>query len=1027
MNFNISGWAIRNPIPPILLFAFMVLMGLISFGKLPITQLPNVDMPVVSITITEPGAAPSELETQVTKPVEDAVAGVSGLKHITSTVSESVSSTVLEFEFGTDVYRAVNDVKDKVDQVRPNLPGSIQAPVVSRVDVIGSPILTYTLSAPDMTVEELSYFIDTTVAQRLQGLPGVGAVSRVGGVDREIRVDLDPVRLAGLGLTAEAISQQLAQTNTDATGGIADLGAERETIRTLGDAKSLADLAATSISLPGGRLMRLDQLAQVSDGHAELKSFARLGGRAVVAVAIKRASGASDVDVAKQVANAIQTLQSDYPGLKVELVDTSVTHTEGNYRDSMSSLYEGAILAVLVVFLFLRDWRATIIAGIALPLSIIPAFAIIYIMGFSLNSISLLAVTLVTGILVDDAIVEIENIVRHIRQGRSAWDAAMEATQEIGLAVIAISLTIIAVFVPVSFMGGISGQFFKQFGLTVAAAVFASLLVARLITPILAAYFLRSRPAEPEREGWLLSTYGHLVRITLRHRLLTILAAFLMFGAALFAIGKLPTGFIPTEDEARSVVNLELPPGTELAETQRVADKVAAVIAQQPEIVSVFISGGVQQAGDIRKAVLTANMTPKSRRSRSQAEIEQAFMRDLASVPDARITLTSGFGGRAVSYNLTGDDDAALQKAANAIIAGMKGLPVIANPTSSAALVSPELRVTPLPVAADLGVTAKAIANTIRVATQGDVEAALPKLNAGDRLVPILVALPISARSDLATLSNLQVQTASGKAVPLSAVASFSYGNGPVAITRYDRRRQIAIEADLAGKAALGQATAGIMSLDAVKNLPSGLQLVPGGDAEDMTEVFSGFAFAMTIGLLLVYAVLVLLFSSFLQPFTILLSLPLAIIGVVAALFLTDDAVSMPVVIGILMLMGIVTKNAIMLVDFVILARGQGLARHEAIVDAGRKRARPIVMTTIAMVAGMLPSAFALGTGGEFRSPMAVAVIGGLIVSTLLSLIIVPSVYSVMDDLAVRVRGALGNLTAQARTPPPGPTDEALS
>ncbi len=1019
MNFNVSAWAIRNPIPPFLLFAFMILMGMISFNTLPITQFPNIDVPIVSVSIAQPGAAASELETQVTKPVEDAIAGITGNKHISSSVNQSISVTIIEFEFGTDVYRAVNDVKDRVDQIRSQLPGGIEAPVVSRVDVTGEAILTYTLSAPDMSVEELSYFVDSVLSQRLQGLSGVGGVSRIGGVTREIHVELDPARLASLGLTAGDVSAQLVKTNVDATGGVADIGGQRQTIRTLGGASSVDDLAASNIALPGGRYVRLDQLGTVRDTYAELESFARLGGRPVVGVAIQRASGASDVTVADLVAGEVLTLAADYPGITLTLVDTSVTHTKGNYVGSMESLYEGALLAVLVVFLFLREWRATLIAGIALPLSIIPAFAIISWMGFSLNTISLLAITLVTGILVDDAIVEIENIVRHMRMGKSTYEAAIEATQEIGLAVIAISLTIIAVFVPVSFMGGIPGQYFKQFGLTVAAAVFMSLLVARLITPILAAYFLRPTPEVQETDGPILRAYSGLVSATLRHRGVTVLIAFALFGGAIFALGKLPTGFIPTQDFARTVVNLELPPGSSIDETQAAADDLAEIISRQPEVVSILITADGEDDGDVRKAVLTVNLTPKSDRSRSQTTIEQAFMADLAFVPDARITLTSGRGGRAVSYNLSGDDNEAMTKTANDLIAGMKTLPAVANPSSSAALTTPELRITPLPVAAELGVSPTAMASAVRVATQGDVDAALPKFNAGDRQVPIRVKLPVQARGDLAVLSNLRVTTASGQAVPLSTVATLSFGNGPVTINRYDRRRQIAIEADLGGNAALGQATSAILALPAAQQLPAGIELAAAGDAEVMAEVFSGFAFAMIVGLLLVYIVLVLLFSSFLQPLTILLPLPLATIGVVAALFLTGDAISMPVVIGILMLMGIVTKNAIMLVDFVIIARRDGMERREAIIDAGRKRARPIIMTTIAMVAGMIPSALALGTGGEFRSPMAVAVIGGLIVSTLLSLIVVPSVYALMDDLSSRAFGFLGGIASRAKAAPP--------
>ncbi|MBV8183667.1 MAG: efflux RND transporter permease subunit, partial [Hyphomicrobiales bacterium] len=1002
MRLNISAWSIRRPMPASVTFVVLAILGIFSFRALPITKFPNIDIPIVQVTVTQSGAAPAELESQVTKKVEDAVASVNGLWHIISTVTDGSSVTTIQFYVGTNVDRALNDVKDQIAKIRTDLPRTIDEPIVARLDIEGLPIVTYAASAPTLSVEDLSWFVDDTVARTLQGINGVGSVTRSGGVDREIRVSLDPRRLLALGVTAANVNAQLRATNVDLAGGRGEIAGQEQAIRTLAGARSVADLAALPIWLPGGRKVRLDDLGTVTDGAAEARTFTRLDGRPIVAFGVSRAKGASDATVDELVAKKIAQIHEQHPQVEITKVDTQVDNTLGNYRSAMETLIEGAVLAVIVVFLFLRDLRATLVSAIALPLSAIPTFWAMDMLGFSLNLVSLLAITLVTGILVDDAIVEIENIVRHMRMGKSAYRAALEAADEIGLAVIAISMTIVAVFAPVSFMGGIAGQYFRQFGLTVAIAVFFSLLVARLITPLVAAYFLRAHYDQPRQDGSLMRFYTRLVRGSVRHRWITFAAGLLIFIASLMSTKLLPSGFIPAGDVSRSLLAIELPPGSRLDDTDAVTRTIADRLKAMPEVKSVLVYGGVVLGGasEVRRATLVINFVHKSKRALTQQDLQIRLARGLRDLPDIRFWFLKDNGQRDISRIVAGSDLKTINDTANQLASEMRAIPFIENPMSTAELDRPELRITPKQqLAADLGVSTEALSETIRVATLGDIDANLAKFDAGDRLVPIRVELDEHARADIGLLEALRVSTGTGGAVPLSSVADFEMSRGPTAINRYDRSRRVTIEGDLAGQTALGQALDAIHALPTAKALPSGVELRQSGDVEVMGQIFDSFATAMGAGLMMVYGLLVLLFGSFLQPITILISLPLSIGGAIIALLITHKAMSMPVVIGILMLMGIVTKNAIMLVDFAVEEVGRGTPRLKALIEAGRKRARPIVMTTIAMAAGMFPSALGLGDGGGFRSPMAIAVIGGLIMSTMLSLVFVPAMFTVLDDV----------------------------
>ena len=940
MALNVSAWSIRHPLPPIVLCAAIVALGYLNFSKMPITRMPNVDVPVVTVIITEFGASPAELESQVTKKIEDAVAGVEGAHHIMSAIADGVSTTTIRFRLGTATDRAVTDVTDAVTRVRADLPRGINEPLVRRFDIVGLPILTYAAIAPGKTPEQLSYFVQDVVVRALQDIPGVGGVERIGNVEREIRIGLDPFRVQGVGLTPFDVSRQLRGINVDVAGGRAEIGGRDQAIRTLAGARTLADLAATRIGLPAGGEVSLYDLGLVTDTIVEPRSFARFNGTPVVGVSVLRAKGASDVTVAQSVAARIEEVRKAHPEVELKLIDTSVSETIEIYNISMDTLYEGAALTVIVVFLFLRDWRATAIAAVTLPLSILPAFWVMNLLGFSLNMVSLLAIILSVGILVDDAIVEIENIVRHIHMGKSPYRAAIDAADEIGLAVIAITLTIVAIFLPASFLKSVVGQFFKQFGLTVSVQVLFSLLVARFITPMLAAYFLKQSEHRGTSGGRVSAFYAAALNWSLKHRFITVVAGIALFVVTMVGARSLPTGFLPAAEGSRSVLVVELPPGSQLRDTEAVTASISKNLRSKAEVDSVFVSGGHAPTAlgpgvvDVSKATLTINYLPRSQRRLSQQQLEHAIGQELLQFPDIRFWFVDENGLRDINLIVSGEDGTAVANVAQELAGQMQALPMVSDVVSSAALNRPELRIYPRrELAAQLGVSTESLSETIRVATIGDVGPALPKFDAGDRTVPIRVLLEEGARADQQVLEQIRVPSQRGVGIPLVALADISFGEGPTSINRYDRNRQATIEASLVTGAALSKALGAIKDLPAMKHLPPGINVVEGGDAELQKELFEEFGGVMRTGLLIVFLLLAILFNSALQPLTIMFSLPLSVTGAVMAVIIMGFPLNVPVAIGMLMLFGIVTKNAIMLVDFVIESIHRGTARAEAIVS----------------------------------------------------------------------------------------------
>ncbi len=1013
MAINVSSWSIRNPIPAILLFCMLTFLGLYGFKAMKVQNFPDMELPIVTVTVSLPGAAPSQLETEVVRKIENAMATVQGLKHLYAMIQDGTATITAEFRLEKPMQEAVDDTRDAVARVRSDLPGDLRDPIVQKKNLSGAPILTYSVASTRMDDEALSWFVDNTVSKTMLAVPGVGAVSRVGGVSREVRVELDPVRLLALNATAADVSRRLRLVQQDASGGRADIGGAEQSVRTLANVGSAEELAALEINLSDGRRIRLDQVASVRDTMAEVRSLALLNGEPVVGFEITRARGAGEVEVARGVRSALAQMRTEHPDMSITESFNFVDAVQDSFEGSMALLYEGAALAVLVVWLFLRDWRATLVAAVALPLSVLPTYAAMYFFGFTLNGITLISLSLVVGILVDDAIVEIENIMRHLRMGKTPYEAAMEAADEIGLAVIATTFTLIAVFLPTAFMSGIVGRFFVQFGWTAAIAVLMSLVVARLLTPMMAAYLLRPVLQSDHEPRWI-QVYVQWARACFKHRVLTTLAMAVFFCGSFALVFLLKATFFPPDDLSQTQVTLNLPPGSTLAESRAAAEQARAMISANPNVKLVYttIGGGMagsdpfapQGAADVTKATLTVNLTGRDERpGLSKQDIENDFRQRLEQLPGARVKV--GLGGMSEKYIqvLSGEDGATLMAHAAQVERELRGLPGVGNVTSTASLVRPEVIVRPDPVrAADLGVSTAAIAETLRIATAGDYDQSLAKLNLAQRQVPIVVRLPMAARADLSYLKRLPVPSSNPgmRPVPLESVASVELGSGPAQIDRYERRRNVNFEVELGGRA-LGEVSDAAAALPSLRNLPPGITQGTVGDAEAMADLFSSFGLAMLTGVMCIYVVLVLLFKDFVQPITILAALVLSIPGAFLALFLTNTALSMPSLIGLIMLMGIATKNSILLVDYVILARrDHGLSRYDALIDACRKRARPIVMTTLAMGAGMMPLALGMGVDPSFRAPMAIVVIGGLITSTFLSLLIIPVVFTFVDDIA---------------------------
>ncbi|MGA9658397.1 MAG: efflux RND transporter permease subunit, partial [Asticcacaulis sp.] len=1007
---GISSWSIRNPIPTLLFFIVMTVAGIMGFNQIRINNWPDIDFPIVVVTVVRSGAAPTELQNQVTRIVEDSVSGLGGVRHIQSTVSEGASTTVITFQLDVDLEKATNDVRNSVASIRGNLPGDVQDPIVSRVEnAQGQPLLSYTIRAANMSPEDLSWYVDNDVSKTVLAVKGVSSLTRDGGVDREIRVELDPAKLAAQGITAGDISQQLRSYNVNMPGGRFNAGTSEQTIRTVGGADSIEQLSDMRISLSNGSTVRLGDVANVSDTWSEPRARARFDGNEVVGFSIQRTRGTSELHVAEGVRKAMKTLQNN-PNIHIDEVSSSVNEVKRSFDSSMEALVLGALLAVFVVWLFLRDWRATFVSAVAMPMSLLPTFFVMHLLNQSFNIVTLLALSLTVGILVDDAIVEIENIVRHIRSGKKPYQAAIEAADEIGMAVVATTATLIAVFAPTGFMPGIVGQFFKSFAIAACVSVFFSLVVARTLTPLMGAYLLRADVKHKDDEPFWMPTYLKMLRFSLRHKILVVVCSILFFMASAGLLMTIPSDNIPASDESRSVMSLSLPPGSTLAETDAVVKRILVDLKGFKEVADTYVSENMEQA------TITINLVPRNKRKLTQAQFENKFSETLKTYPGVTASFgQSGGGGTGVAYILASDNEALLTSAIQQLQREMSALPSLTNVRSSDSLSRPEIIITPKPdQAALMGVSTNTISSAARVATMGDIEQILAKYNDGDRQIPIRVLLKADARDNVENLKTLMVPTKYGTSVPLSAVADITFGSGPIQINRIDRTRSATVNADLNG-VPNGVADKAVMATPTMVKIKKGgipgVHIVVDPNTEDFTEMVPNFIIAILTGILLMYVVLVLLFGSFSHPVTILLALPLCFGGAFIALIICRMSMSMPSLIGLIMLTGIAAKNSILLVEYAMMAMKDGMTRFDALIESAHKRARPIVMTTVAMGAGMLPVAFG---ADSFRQPMAVAVIGGLITSTLLSLLFVPVAYELVDK-ASNYFGKFINIKAEGK------------
>ncbi|MBB2680452.1 efflux RND transporter permease subunit [Rhizobium phaseoli] len=1004
---NFSSWSIRNPVPAILLFVMLTVGGLLAFKQLPIQNFPDMDLPTINVTATLEGAAPTQLETEVARKIEDSLASLSYLDHVTTTITDGTVSIKVSFKLEKDSETALNEVRNAVDSVKGDLPAQMEPPSVSKVTVQSSPLVTYAVRSTALNETELSWFVDNDLTKALLSVSGVGQVNRIGGIDREVHVDLDPATMASLGVTAATVSSQLKAVQTDTSGGLGEIGGTRQTLRTLGALPSVEALKGLKIPLANGQQVRLDDVASVTDSFAERSSMAYLDGKPVIAVEIKRSNGFSDSGVAADVDKAIKQFAAKHSNVEIDEAYSTIGPIIGNYDGSMHMLYEGAILAIIVVWLFLRDWRATILSAVALPLSVIPTFLVMYFAGFSLNIVTLLALSLVVGILVDDAIVEIENIARHLQMGKRPIDAALEAANEIGLAVIATTFTLVSVFLPTAFMSGIPGLIFRQFGITAAVAVLASLVVARLLTPMMAAYFMKAHPTE-EKDGRIMRAYISIVKAAMNRRKTTVAVTAVVVALSLATIPLLKSGFLPASDDARTQITLTMQPGATIEQTDATARKAADIIGKLPDVTHVFSAVGSTSSGggpdasttsDVGSATIVAVLPPIDERDRKQSEIENDIRQALSVLPGVRVEVGGGGNGTKLEITLASDDANVLDSASTALEEQLRSLQGIGAVTSTAARQAPEIQITPdFARSAALGVTSSAIAEAARVATNGEYSSDLPKLNLPQRQIPIVVRFSPETRTNLDDIKNMRVAGTNGN-VDLGSIADVRIGGSPSEIDRIDRMRNVTLSVELNGRI-LGDVNREAQALPALQHLPAGVTLVNQGELQRSSELFQSFALAMAIGVFCIYAVLVVLFHDFLQPLTLLTALPLSLGGALLPLVLTGTSFSMPAVIGLLMLMGVVTKNSILLIEYAIMSRQRGMTRFDALVDACHKRARPIVMTTIAMASGMLPAALSLmGGDSSFRQPMAIVVIGGVVMSTLLSLIVIPVIFTFVDDL----------------------------
>ena len=1039
----VSDLAIKKPVATVTVMLALALFGLFALVALKTDEFPDIQQPIVVVTVVYPGASPETVEREVIDPVEDALFSISGIdgKRTIASATDGFAQFIVFFEFEKDVQQASQDVRDAISSKRQDLPPEMEEPVITRFDPGDMPIVTLTLTSDTLPVATLTRLADEVVKRELRAAQGVADVRVVGGQFRELTVELRPEALAAAGLSAADVVAALRAQNLAAPVGRVNTELSEQSIRLAGRLESPEDFEQIAVATRSGQVVRLGQVGTARDGAEEPRTLALFDGAEAVGIEVLRTKGYSTTAVADEIKARAAAVGARLPaGAKLAVVQDAGERVSRSVREVNTTLLEGALLTVLVVFLFLNSWRSTVITGLALPVSVLAAFVAVWTFGFTLNTMSLMGLSLAIGILIDDAIVVRENIVRHIEMGEDHTTASFRGTDEIGLAVAATTFSIVAVFVPIAFMSGEAGQWFKPFALTIAAAVLVSLFVSFSLDPMLSAYWPDPQVERGERTGRVARTLGafnrwfdrqaeryqRLVSWALDHRLAMFLVATLSFvGAIVLQATVGGAGFVPISD--RSEVNLvvEAPPGASLGYTRRKVDEAVAIARKHPEVAYAYASIGtplIGQVPGVDQANVYLRLVPKSERRLSQDGLGGVLRGELAAVAGAKISVfTSGFGGayKQIQMELRGPDSRLLAEYAEKIEAIAKSVPGASDVGLSTRGQKPELEVkVDRGLAGSLGVTVGQIAQSLRVAFAG--------LDSGDWVDPtgetrkVMVRLAPESRQRAGDLRQLPLVApgppeAGGapRVIPLGQVAAVREGLGPAQISHMDRQRFVAIQGNAAGRP-LSDVVSDIEARLAAVKLPPGYTLRQGGESADFADVMIRIVTALGIAVLLMYLVLVLQFGSFLDPFAIMLSLPLSLIGVVAALILTGDTLNIMSMIGVILLFGIVAKNAILLIDFAKWARERrGVSMRDALVEAGRIRLRPIVMTSVAIIAGMIPVALGIGEGGDFRAPLGRAVIGGVVTSTVLTLLVIPTVYEIMDDARAwvlrRLRGRLGS------------------
>jgi len=1030
---NLGSVSIRNPVFTTMVMLAFVVLGLFSFRRLNIDEMPDVEFPVILVQTVYPGASPEGVEREVTRPIEEAVNPVQHVDRITSYSLEGVSAVIIEFELEADVDVAAADVRAKLEEIRATLPTAIEPPAVLKFDINEQPILSLAVSSQTVPIGDLTTYADEVISPRLEAVTGIANVQILGGLAREIRVLLNPAQMEALGVGINDIAGALQRQNAEVPAGRIERGNEEQLIRITGRIERPEQFGEVIVAVRNGTPVYLRQVAEIVDATEEERSVAIVDGVRAVSLDLRKVSGANTVRVAEEVKEVVAELQETLPpGIDLRIVRDNSVFIEESVADVKLTLILGAVLTVAIVFLFLNDLRATTITALSLPVSVISAFIILDALGFTLNTLTLMALSLAIGILIDDAIVVIENIVRHRERGENAFEAAEKGTREIMLAVMATTFTTVAVFIPVAFMGGIVGRFFYQFGITVAWAVLVSLFVSFTLTPMLAAWWSdpeadEHRAAKKKRNAVsraigrfndffeaVAERYRGVIGWALERRKTTLGIATLAFVCAIALFPFIGGEFMPASDRSEFTVSFETPVGSSLAYTRSKADAVEAIVKQLPGVDYTYTTiGGGLLGGTVNEGLMMVRLVDPSKRKLSQEELMVEARRALAPLHGVEISvLQQAMGGayKPIEANIRGPDLRELQRLSDELVAATRKVPGAIEVESSLSGAKPEYRIdVKRSVAADLGLDVGQIAMAVRPALAGQAVTTWEAPNG--ETYDVVVQMPADRRASVEDLERLPITaprpdftTGGMVVVPLGQVADIREGTGPAQIDRQRLQRVATVSANLAPGYAMAQVAKGVREAAAELDVPPGYSITVGGETEMFEETVGHVLSALLLAIILIYLILASQFGSFNQPFAIMFSLPLSLVGVMLGLLLTGSTMNMMSMIGVILLMGLVTKNAILLVDFTNELRASGKSRREALIEAGAIRLRPIMMTTLAMIMGMLPIALAIGQGAEFRAPMARAVIGGLITSTMLTLIVVPVAYTYLDDLAAWVK-----------------------